>query len=282
MNFRQTGKGKTLEAIIYPLLLLAIMWSVFLLDKHFHLDLYKYGVKPHTVEGLKGILFMPFIHSQDGYSHIINNSIPTFALLATLIYFYREVALYVTLFIWIGAGALLWYIAINTQTYHIGMSGVIYGWFGFIFLSGFLKKYLPLQAISLAVAFIYGSMVWGILPIEQGVSWQGHLSGLLVGLTLAVIFRKKGPQRPKFDYEIEEEMGIVPPDYEALWNERIKVWEEQNRKRQESKLENDSKIKTENNQDMMKTSDPNQVSSSLSKDIKVTYHFKPKNKGDGK
>lgn len=275
MKFLQTGKGKTLEAIIYPLLLLAIMWSVFLIDKHFQLDLYKYGVKPQTVEGLKGILFMPLIHSQDGYSHIISNSIPTFVLLGTLIYFYREISFFVTLLIWLGTGALLWYIATNTQSYHIGMSGVIYGWFGFIFLSGFLKRYLPLQAISLIVAFIYGSMVWGILPIKQGISWQGHLSGLMVGLFLAIIYRKKGPKRPKYAYEIEEEMGIPPPDFETQWNESRKMWEEQNRKSQEATNTSEN-IQKESSQTEITDSNTTQTSSSMSKDIKIIYHYKPK------
>ncbi len=271
MKFLQTGRGKTLEAIIYPLLLLSIMWSVFLIDKHYHLDLYKYGVKPNTFEGLKGILFMPFIHSQDGYSHIINNSLPTFALLGTLIYFYREIALYVTLLIWLGSGLLLWYIAVNTQSYHIGMSGVIYGWFGFIFLSGFLKKYLPLQAISLAVAFIYGSMVWGILPIKEGVSWEGHLAGLLVGLTLAIIFRKKGPKRPKYAYEIEEEMGITPPDFESQLKEQQKIWEENEKYRQGTDIQ-----KKKNQKDLK------QSTSSLTKNISVTYYYKPKKSNQDK
>src|SRR5690554_7989514 len=92
------------------------------------------------------------------------------------------------------------------------MSGVIYGLFGFLFISGFFKKYLPLQAISLFVAFVYGSMIWGIFPMEQGVSWEGHLSGFLVGSLLAVVFRKKGPVPPKYRYEIEKEMGIEPPE----------------------------------------------------------------------
>lgn len=274
MKFLLTGKGKTLEALIYPLLLLAIMWSVFLIDKYYHLDLYKYGVKPKSLEGLKGIVLMPLIHSQDGYSHIINNSIPTFILLSTLIYFYRKIAFIVTLLIWLGTGTLLWYIATNTHSYHIGMSGVIYGWFGFIFLSGFLKKYLPLQAISLAVAFIYGSMVWGILPLEQGVSWQGHLAGLLVGLVLAVLYRKKGPRQPKYRYEIEEELGVMPPDFEAQWNESRKIWEEQNRKNQEER-NLDLKEQEERSQTELKESDH---TSSLSKDIKVIYHYKPKDK----
>lgn len=259
MQFVQTKKGATLEAIIYPLLILIIMWSVFLVDRYYSLDLYKYGVKPSTVEGLKGILFMPLIHGQTDFSHIINNSIPTFIFLSALIYFYREIAFYVVLFIWIGGGFLLWYMAANTQSYHIGMSGVIYGLFGFLFTSGMIRKYLPLQAISLFVAFLYGSMIWGVFPMEPGISWEGHLLGLAVGIIVALAFRKKGPIPPKYRYEIEEELGIEPPDLEGEWLERRKRWEEQ----QQRQLENNKKEEEIKNQEYQKN-------------IEIIYHLKKK------
>lgn len=190
---------------------------VLLVDRMFDLHLYEFGVKPHTIEGLKGIIFMPLIHDEKHFGHILSNSLPLLVLLSTLIYFYREIALHVFIYIWLGTGVLLWIIAKDTGAYHIGMSGVIYGMFSFLLISGFIKRYLPLQAISLFVAFVYGSIVWGILPIKTGVSWQGHLSGLIMGILLALIYRKKGPQRPKYAYEIEAEMGIDPPDFEGIF-----------------------------------------------------------------
>lgn len=214
MLFVQAGKSRTIEAIIYPFLLLLLMWLLYLLDHTLQLDLYLFGVKPRSIEGIKGILLMPLIHNNENVKHILSNSLPVFVLLCTLIYFYREIALRVFCYIWLGTGSLLWILAKNEGVYHIGMSGVIYGLFGFLLISGFLKKYLPLQAISLFVAFAYGSIVWGILPIKVGVSWQGHLSGLIIGVTLAILYRKQGPKRPKYAYEIEEEMGIEPPDFE--------------------------------------------------------------------
>jgi len=88
------------------------------------------------------------------------------------------------------------------------MSGIVYGLAGFLFTSGVIRKYLPLQALSLFVIFLYGSMIWGVFPTPQPISWEGHLAGLLVGVFLAYWFRKKGPQRPKYQYEIEKELGI--------------------------------------------------------------------------
>ena len=209
---------------------------------------------------------MPFLHSQKDFSHLINNSIPTFILLSTLIYFYREIAIYVVLFLWIGGGFLLWYIAENTGSYHIGMSGVIYGLFGFILISGFIRKYLPLQAIALFVAFAYGSLVWGLLPTKAGISWEGHLAGILVGVTTAIAFRKKGPKPPKYQYEIEEDMGIEPPDYEEEYNEKRRIIiEREQRKREQEKS-------TEQPKSVQKKSTTNQHQTS------INYPFVPKKK----
>jgi hypothetical protein len=80
-----------------------------------------------------------------------------------------------------------------------------------------------LQAISLFIIFAYGSMVWGIFPLKEHVSWEGHFVGAASGIILAFVFQKHGPQRPKYQYELEKEMGIEPPDFEAELNERIRL-----------------------------------------------------------
>ena len=110
---------------------------------------------------------MPFIHSQKDLTHITNNSIPTFVLLSSLIYYYRKIALWVVLTIWLGSGFLLWNIAESTGSYHIGISGVIYGLFSFLFVSGIFRKHTPMWAISLFVIFLYGSLIWGIFPTDK-------------------------------------------------------------------------------------------------------------------
>lgn len=214
--------GSTFEAIYYPILLLVVMWLFFWAQQLFkEFNFHQLGVLPRTIEGLKGIILMPLIHSKTDFAHIINNSGPTFILLAGLVYFYREIALKVFIISWIGTGLLVWFMAENKGAYHIGMSGVIYALAGFLFTSGVLRKFLPLQAISMFVVFMYGSMVWGILPMEEKISWEGHLSGMFMGVILAVLFKEKGPVRPKFQYEIEKELGIEPPDLEGIWRENI-------------------------------------------------------------
>lgn len=269
MRFTPSHKSATLEAILYPSLVVLIMWLVFFIDKSVNYDFYKWGVRPGFSAGWKGILFMPFIHGQKDFAHIVNNSFPTFVLLSALIYFYREIAIYVVLFIWFGGGFLLWYLAQNTGSYHIGMSGVIYGLFGFLLLSGFLRKYLPLQAISLFVAFLYGSLVWGIFPMEQGISWEGHLFGFLVGIVTAFAFRKKGPTPPKYAYEIEEEMGIAPPDFEG---EFIRDKLDKSLSSKQTQVQSDEIV------DKRKMNPQH----TMQKNYTIVYHFQPKKESDTK
>lgn len=238
--------GSTAEAIIYPFLLLIVIWTVFWADHLFPLiDFYKFGVMPQDPSGLKGVIFMPLIHSHSGYEHIVNNSIPTAVLLGAIIYYYRSVALRVFLFSWILSGIGIWIFAANTNSYHIGISGIIYAMAAFLFTSGVLRKHRPLQAISLFVAFVYGSLIWGVFPTPAHVSWEGHLMGLLAGVGLAVAYRKIGPQPPKYLYELEQEMGLEPPDFEGEWNERMRLEEinsqlETNNKREDQEVENKS------------------------------------------
>jgi membrane associated rhomboid family serine protease len=210
------------------------MWMAHWADYLFpELEFYKYGVRPQTMEGLKGIILMPVIHSKKELEHILNNSLPTFILMSALIYYYRVIALKVFVLAWLFTGIGLLAFASESFAYHIGMSGVIYALAGFLFTSGVLRKYRPLQGISLFVAFVYGSMVWGIFPMQTHVSWQGHLSGLLTGVILAFLFRKHGPQAPKYQYEIEKELGIEPPDLEGEWNEKMRLIEEERLRREQ-------------------------------------------------
>lgn len=222
MKYKDHPFGSGPEAFLYAFFVLVSMWLMYWAEQLFQYDFHKLGVLPRSVEGLKGILFMPLIHSENEIQHIVNNSLPIFFLLSALIYFYREIALKVFAFGWLFTGALVWIYAENKGAYHIGMSGLIYLLAGFLFVSGALRKYLPLQAISLFVVFLYGSMIWGIFPMEEKVSWEGHLMGFSIGVIMAYYYRENGPQRPKYQYEIEKELGIEPPDLEGMYNERLR------------------------------------------------------------
>ena len=199
--------GSTLEAVIYPTSILLLMWLVYGIDLHWNTNITKYGVLPRTLEGIKGVLFMPWIHSDTDIHHILNNSLPALFLSSTIVYFYRDIALKVLLVSWIGSGIGVWLIARNVGSYHIGMSGVIYALAAFVFVSGVLRKYRPLQSMAMFVAFLYGGMIWGVFPTEERISWEGHLSGLFVGVLLAFYFSKEGTSGTQISIRIGKRDG---------------------------------------------------------------------------
>jgi len=210
------------NAVPPAVLITGMMWLLFLLDKVTAFHLYTLGILPGEMSGLKGIFFSPWIHDERDFHHILSNSIPIFLLSGLLFYSYKEIAWRVFMIVWFLSGFFVWFLASANGSFHIGMSGIVYGLAGFLFASGVIRKYLPLQALSLFVIFLYGSMIWGVFPTPQPISWEGHLAGLLVGVFLAYWFRKKGPQRPKYQYEIEKELGIEPPDLEGQYWEKVR------------------------------------------------------------
>lgn len=184
--------------LIYPLLIVLIIWFVYWLEVRFGLDFTTYGVRPRTATGLRGILFSPFIHS--GSKHLFNNTVPVFVLSMALFYFYRKISFKVLLWVLFLSGLGTW--LIGRTSYHIGISGVIYGLATFLFFKGIRAKHTRLIALSLVVVFLYGSLVWGTLPIKTGVSWEGHLSGFIAGTVLGLFcFRESIPSSPKYHWE---------------------------------------------------------------------------------
>lgn len=163
----------------------------------------EWGILPRSTEGLVGIFTAPFIHADK--EHLLANTLPLLVVGTGLFYFYRELAIRVIALVWVFSGAWVWMIA--RGDYHIGASGLIYGFVTFLFLSGLFRRDTRLMAISMLVVFLYGSMVWGILPIDQRISWESHLLGSIAGVFAAWYFRKDGPQRPKSQWELEEEQA---------------------------------------------------------------------------
>ncbi len=206
------------SVIVVPFLAVFAIWFVYWLEVKFGYNFNKYGVFPQTVKGLRGVLFSPFIHSST--THLFNNSVPLVVLLISLFYFYKKVAYKILLIGTLATGLLTWSFA--RESYHIGASGVVYMLFSFIFFSGIIRKYYRLIALSLIVIFLYGSMIWYVFPIKERISWEGHLSGFIVGLVLAFTYRKIGPQKPvfvfketAFDLLFDEDGNYNPPE-EAL------------------------------------------------------------------
>lgn len=214
MHLQETKIRRISFGIAFSIVL--AMGLVFLYDYNFNLNLYEYGVFPRKFEGLLGILTSPFIHSTANYSHLLNNSLPMFILTWLLFYSYRTVAGKVFIFIYLATGILVW--LFGRESYHIGMSGVIYGLTSFLIVSGFFRKNMRIAGISLLVIFLYGSLIWGVMPLDPSISWEGHFFGFLSGMIMAGVYRKAGPQPEKFRYEVEEDLGFEYED--EYWLEK--------------------------------------------------------------
>jgi len=197
-----------------PLIFVFLIWFIYWLEIKLGWNFNKYGIYPRDLVGLKGVFLSPFIHSDT--SHLFNNSVPLFVLSSGLFYFYKKVAVKVLIIGGFLGGLFTWVIA--RPSYHIGASGIVYLLFSFIFFSGIIKKHYRLVAMSLITIFLYGSMIWFVLPIKEGMSWEGHLSGFLMGILLAIIYRKQGIVKEKFEFSktdfddmFDEEGNYVPP-----------------------------------------------------------------------
>lgn len=176
-----------LSSMKFPLFFTALIWLVKIYEVIFDLNLHTLGIFPLKLESIHGIITSPLVHGD--FKHLISNTGPLFILATGVFYFYRKIAFKIFTLTYLLTGLLVWLGA--REAYHIGASGLIYGFAAFLFISGIIRKDIRLSAVSLVVVFLYGGMIWGILPMKPQVSWESHLLGLVVGVVLAVIYRKE-------------------------------------------------------------------------------------------
>ncbi len=196
MNNQEQFKYST-GVIGFPIAFVMLLWLIFWFEVRFGINLNELGVYPRTLSGLKGIVFSPFVHGS--MEHLYHNSIPLFVLSMALFYFYREISWKVIGYGILFSGLLTWFIA--RPSYHIGASGLIYVLMSFILFKGIFAKHFRLIALSLLVVFLYGSMIWYVFPVKEQMSWEGHLSGLIVGFVFALFFRKSIAKPKKYAWE---------------------------------------------------------------------------------
>ena len=221
------------SSFLIPFFLVSLLGLIELGEVIFELDFVQFGVFPRKLSGALGILTYPFIHSD--WKHLFNNSTALLVFGTMLYYFYRPVASKTLLWVYLISGVWLW--IGGRPNFHIGASGIVYALFGFLFFSGLLRKHLKLMALSMLVVFMYGSLVWGIFPIDHKISYEGHLFGLVAGIAVAIAYRKQGPQRPKYSWDFvdEEEVPDWYPDPERIRREQAERQLAQQQKQTEGK-----------------------------------------------
>jgi membrane associated rhomboid family serine protease len=198
-------RRKFLGSLIVPLLIVAVMWLVKIIEVSLGIDLSRYGITPHSAKGLIGILTLPFLHGS--WEHLLSNTVPILVLGTALYYCYPSLANRVLLITYLASGLITWCIG-DSDSVHIGASALVYGLNLFLIFSGFIRGNRMLIVISLIMVFLYGSFIWGMIPslaVPQNISWEGHLSGAIIGVLLAFFLRKEGPQKEVHYWDDEDE-----------------------------------------------------------------------------
>ena len=206
---KEMERLKLKHSLIFPIAFLVLLWAIKIFEWGLNLNFYQLGVFPLHTKGLLGILTSPLIHRD--FSHLMANSVPFLVLSWGIFYFYRPLSYQIFILCYLTTNVLVWIGA--REAYHIGASGLVYSFASFLFLSGIIRNYYRLIAISFIVVFLYGGLFWGIFPILKDVSWEGHLFGAISGLTYALAYRNKGPQKPKS--VISDDDDVLP---EEIWN----------------------------------------------------------------
>lgn len=183
---REDEKKHLYLSIFMPLVFVAFMWLVKIFEFATGISLAAYGVYPRHIEGLRGILFSPFIHGD--WQHLFSNTFPFLILSFLMIFNYRRVAFKSFVFIYLVSGLLVW--IFGRESHHIGASNLVYGFAFFLFWSGVFRKNMQSIALSLFVVFLYGGIVWGLFPLDFHISFEGHISGAITGTICAFYFRK--------------------------------------------------------------------------------------------
>ena len=241
--------------IVYPLVIVFSIWLVFWYQVRVDYDIKSFGIRPQKLDGLFGVFTSPFLHGD--INHLYNNSIPLFVLSLALFYFYNKIAWKVLLYGVLLSGFLTW--LIGNSGNHIGASGLIYVLVSFIFFKGIFAKHYRLIALSLMVIFLYGSMIWYVFPIKIGMSWEGHLSGLITGLVFALIFRNQVAKPERYQWE--------QPDYDEEDDPFMKHFDADG-----NFIEFEPEAEIESTLDNEDT----KVASTLHENLKIKYTFKEK------
>lgn len=192
----------------------AALWLIKIVEITSGVSLVEYGVYPGRLSGLRGVLWAPLIHSS--FSHLFANTAPLLILGTALLYGYPRSARIVIPAVYFATGLGVWFFA--RHAYHVGASGLTFGFMFFVFTVGVLRWDRRAIALSMVIFFLYGGIIWGIFPSKPDISYESHIFGAMIGLALAMLMRNYDPYpaEKKYSWEEEEETGLEhddePPD----------------------------------------------------------------------
>jgi len=177
-----------LGAAFAMLVLLGTMWALEIVDYVYSAHLDRFGIVAHERDGLVGILFAPFLHA--GFAHLLANSLPL--LILGFVAAMRGVGRFIgaTLIVMVVSGLGVWFLS-PPDTLTLGASGLVFGYFGYVVARGLFDRRIVDIVLGVAVVVLYYSILWGALPSQPGISWQGHLFGLIGGVLAAWLLRRR-------------------------------------------------------------------------------------------
>lgn len=203
-RYTSSPKAKTsfVLAVKLALVSVALVWFAFGLQLVIGPEMTRLGLRPRDLDGLLGLLTTPLLHGS--FTHLLSNTVPLFVGIVAILFLYPNSSLRVLPVLYLGSAALAWVFA--RPSLHVGASGLVYGILTYVFLAGILRRDLRSVGVSLMIWFFYGSMVWGVLPLEQRTSWELHASGLFLGVLMAWFYRRWDlPPVKTYDWELDEE-----------------------------------------------------------------------------
>ncbi|MEL6390721.1 MAG: rhomboid family intramembrane serine protease [Bacteroidota bacterium] len=198
------------SAIQFPIYLILTLWIIHIFKVSTNFPMGNYGLLPREMSGAVGIFTSPFIHGS--FQHLASNSVPLFVLTLLLLVFYRKIAFQSMLLIYVLTGIAVWSFA-RGNVIHIGASGVVYGLVSFVFWTGIFRRNIKSIMLALVMTILYSGYFLGVLPNQEGISWESHLFGGVVGIFVAYLMkdRRESDEEERDPWKGEEEPTYFLP-----------------------------------------------------------------------
>ena len=209
-----------------PIQFVILLWLIHVFQFLTQIDFGFLGVYPREIFGLRGVFLAPLIHGD--FHHLFSNSLPLLFTSIAILMFYKKVAFRAMIMIYVLTGLAVWGFA--RPVFHIGASGVVYGLVSFIFWNGIFRFNVKSIVLALIVTFLYSGYLMGILPNQEGISWESHLLGGIVGIFVSYWYKdeiESDEQNYVPSWEQEEQAGITQEEQFFLRRDAFEKTKEQ-------------------------------------------------------